>query len=174
MKHLLSLDHECWLKFLPSWFVSRAHDKYQLSRDFSRASRSYFSKVRLSTIPVNDMICPPIVDFPASTTSVKSYHQSTPRQQTDYLPTWPMKTTFTCSFLLRFSSTLGGFFLVEALGSGSSSVTSPSSVSTSCNCLMIIFFLDTGALRRLLRRQNHIYLLISVWRQDRFFFIPSV
>lgn len=53
-------------KILPSWFVSKAHDKYQLSRDFSRASRSYFSNVLLSTIPVNDMICPPIVDLPAS------------------------------------------------------------------------------------------------------------
>lgn len=55
------------LLFSPSWFVSKAHDKYQLSRDFSRASRSYFSNVRLSTMPVNDMICPPIVDLPAST-----------------------------------------------------------------------------------------------------------
>lgn len=51
---------------IPSWLVSSAHDKYQDSLDFSRASLSYLSSVLLSTIPVNDIICPPIVDFPAS------------------------------------------------------------------------------------------------------------
>lgn len=83
-----------------SSFVSRAHDRYltvfrypvkhtniipstyQLSRPFSFASRSYFSNVRLSTIPVKYISCPPIVDFPAST--------------------WPMKTILTRS--LRFGS----------------------------------------------------------------------
>ena len=35
--------------------VSSAHDRYQLSRFFSLASRSYFSSVRLSTWPVRTL-----------------------------------------------------------------------------------------------------------------------
>ena len=60
----------CWnnLTVLPlslsSWLVSRAHERYHVSLFFSLASLSYFSKVRLSTIPVKNMIWPPIVDFP--------------------------------------------------------------------------------------------------------------
>ena len=37
---------------LSSWLVSSAQDKYHVSLFFSLASRSYFSKVRLSTCPV--------------------------------------------------------------------------------------------------------------------------
>ena len=37
---------------ITSTFVSRAQDKYQVSLFFSLASFSYFSRVRLSTIPV--------------------------------------------------------------------------------------------------------------------------
>ncbi len=55
----------------PSKLVSKAQDKYQDSLFFSRASFSYFSKVRLSTIPVKNMICPPMVDLPASGTEHK-------------------------------------------------------------------------------------------------------
>ena len=51
---------------LPSKLVSMHHERYHVSRFFSFASRSYFSRVLLSTIPVKYMIWPPIVDFPAS------------------------------------------------------------------------------------------------------------
>ena len=68
----------CWnnLTVLPlslsSWLVSRAHERYHVSLFFSLASLSYFSKVRLSTIPVKNMIWPPIVDFPEQTAKSKS------------------------------------------------------------------------------------------------------
>ena len=62
-----SLFHFCFPTLSrSSGLVSRAHEKYQVSRPFSLASLSNFSRVLLSTIPVSTRICPPVVDFPAS------------------------------------------------------------------------------------------------------------
>jgi hypothetical protein len=44
-----------------------AQDRYQVSFPAALASCSYFSMVRLSTAPVRNKSCPPMVDFPAST-----------------------------------------------------------------------------------------------------------
>lgn len=51
---------------LPSRLVSSAQERYHVSLFFSLASRSYFSSVLFSTMPVRYMIWPPIVDLPAS------------------------------------------------------------------------------------------------------------
>ncbi len=48
-------------------------DTHQLSLFFSLASRSYFSRVLLSTIPVKYMIWPPMVDLPASKIHVNRF-----------------------------------------------------------------------------------------------------
>ena len=82
----------------PSKLVSMHHDKYQVSRFFSFASRSYFSNVRLSTIPVKYMIWPPMVDFPASTC--------------------PIKTTLTCSFSVVVASLTSTLTFVLGLEAG--------------------------------------------------------
>ena len=47
-----------------SALVSMHHERYQVSRFISFASFSYFSNVRLSTMFVRYIICPPMVDFP--------------------------------------------------------------------------------------------------------------
>eukprot|EP00732_Lithocolla_globosa_P003527 Lithocolla_globosa_v1_NODE_2868_length_1841_cov_741.629899.p2 type:complete len:182 gc:universal NODE_2868_length_1841_cov_741.629899:836-291(-) len=70
-----------------SGLVSRAHDRYQVSRLASLASFSYFSIVRLSTIPVRKRRWPPMVDFPAST--------------------WPMKMMLRCSLPVSISFSSG-------------------------------------------------------------------
>ncbi|KAH9392578.1 hypothetical protein TYRP_005660 [Tyrophagus putrescentiae] len=72
-----------------SWLVSSAQLRYHDSRFFSFASRSYFSSVRLSTMPVRWSSWPPMVDLPAST--------------------WPMKTMFRCSFVFTGCATSGLF-----------------------------------------------------------------
>lgn len=156
--------------YSPSWFVSRAHDKYQLSLDFSRASRSYFSSVRLSTIPVSDIIWPPIVDFPASTNrKLKTHSEYRTKNFFFDSPTCPIKTTFTCSFLLQFSSTLGGFRLVDGFGNARSpSARSRSSTSISYR------FRFSDMLLSLIINYLIVDFVISIWSQDGFFFIPSI
>ena len=72
-RYSFRISSERIINSLPSWFVSNAQDRYQDSRFFSRASFSYFSKVLLSTIPVKNMIWPPIVDFPASIARIVIY-----------------------------------------------------------------------------------------------------
>lgn len=99
------------VNFVPSKLVSMHHDKYQVSRFFSFASRSYFSKVRLSTIPVKYIIWPPIVDFPAST--------------------WPMNTTLTCSFSVVVASLTSGLALVLGLEAGTNEFSVPSPIEFS-------------------------------------------
>merc|ERR1712045_851026 len=81
-----------------SELVSIHHDRYHVSLFFSFASRSYFSRVRLSTMPVKYMIWPPIVDFPAST--------------------WPMNTTLTCSFSVVVASLTSGLTFVLGFEAG--------------------------------------------------------
>lgn len=61
---------------LPSWLVSKAQDRYHDSLLLSLASLSYFSNVLLSTIPVKAIICPPIVDFPASINTFQLYNDA--------------------------------------------------------------------------------------------------
>ena len=77
---------------------------YHDSRFFSFASFSYFWIVRSSTLPVRNRICPPIVDFPAST--------------------WPMNTMLRCSFwplLISSSSALSSAAILASLALAASS-----------------------------------------------------
>ena len=118
---------------LPSRLVSRAQDKYHDSRFFSRASRSYFSSVRLSTMPVKYMIWPPMVDLPASGNRNRTFTLTAPSITFfRYRPTWPMKTTLTCSFVLWLSTgPLATFFLAFKADFVAPSQSSPLSPLTS-------------------------------------------
>merc|ERR1719278_2178042 len=104
--------------FLSSALVSMHHERYQVSRLISFASFSYFSSVRLSTMLVRYMICPPMVDLPAST--------------------WPMNTTLTCSLSVVLAAAATGFFftLEDFLSPESSSIEFSSSSGVVAALLM--------------------------------------
>mmetsp|Transcript_2614 Transcript_2614/g.16862 ORF Transcript_2614/g.16862 Transcript_2614/m.16862 type:complete len:231 (+) Transcript_2614:1950-2642(+) len=96
---------------------------YQLSLFLSFASFSYFWMVRSSTIPVRNKICPPRVDFPASTC--------------------PMKTTLRCS--LGSSSESSTFTSGPSSSSSSGSGAGVTGFGSSANLASSIFLVTFSA-----------------------------